>query len=115
MTTNTVTVVSEKPRVLSTASSGTRSRTDCIIVFPVRNSRVKNTAPRIAVTMKLMSPNCLMNDWENSFSLCVLVSADELANSASTARATSAARPGSLTLIRYQPTVPLPKARASSK
>ena len=35
---------------------GMRSRTDCIIVLPVRNSSVKNTAPRIARTMKLMSP-----------------------------------------------------------
>src|SRR3546814_9849945 len=62
-----------------------RSRTDCIMVLPVRNSSVKNTAPRIALTMKLMSPNCLMNDCVNSFSLCELVSSGELTNSRSEA------------------------------
>ena len=31
---------------------GIRSRTDCIMVLPVRNSRVKNTAPRIARSTK---------------------------------------------------------------
>src|SRR3984957_16250150 len=53
------TLPSPKPRVFRTASSGMRSRTDCIIVLPVRNRSVKNTAPKIARRTKPMSPNCL--------------------------------------------------------
>ena len=48
-----------KPSVFSTASSGMRSRTACAMVLPVSSSRVKNTAPMIAVTIRPMSANCL--------------------------------------------------------
>ena len=60
-----------------------RSRTDCIMVLPVRNSRVKNTAPRIARRTKPTSPNCLMNAIVKSFAGCVFVSFGEFANRAS--------------------------------
>src|SRR3546814_7531213 len=72
------------------------------MVLPVRNSSVKNTAPRIALTMKLMSPNCLMNDCVNSFSLCDLVSSGELTNSLSIAAAICADWFGSLTETRSE-------------
>ena len=61
-----------------------RSRTDCIMVLPVRNSRVKNTAPRIARSTKPMSPSCLMKAIvEVDCAGWVLVSLGEFANKAS--------------------------------
>jgi hypothetical protein len=106
---------SEKPSVLSTASSGMRSRTDCIIVLPVRKSSVKKTAPRMERTMNWMSPCCLRKDCWNSFSVWVFVSSGEFSKSASMARATCGAWFGSFRRTTYQPTLPLPKLRASSK
>ena len=74
MSTSASTLPSEKPRVLSTASSGVRSLTDCIIVLAVRNSSVNSTAPTIALTMKLMSPICLSCICASADSVCVRVS-----------------------------------------
>ena len=113
--TSVVTAPSVNPSVFSTASSGMRSRTDCIIVLPVRNSSVNITAPTMAFTMKPMSPICLICACANSFSFCVFVSSGELANSLSTRRAIAADCVGSLMLNAYQPTWPWPKLRASSK
>ena len=55
-----ITAPSVKPSVFSTASSGVRSRTDCIITAPTEKSRAKNTAPTMARTTKPMSPICLI-------------------------------------------------------
>jgi len=104
-----------KPMVLSTASSGMRSRMDCAMVLPVSSSRVKNTAPMMAVTIRPMSPICLAKERWKSRSPWVLVSSAELANSRSMAWATCSARSGSLTFTMYQPTVPWPNRRPSSK
>ncbi len=83
ISTSVSTLPSEKPSVFSTASSGVRSRTDCIIVFAVRNSSVNSTAPTIALAMKLMSPSCLSCICASADSVCVRVSYEEFANSAS--------------------------------
>jgi hypothetical protein len=50
-----------------------------------------------------------------AFSVEVLVSAEEFSNSASIRFATSPEFLGSVTRRMYQPTVPSPRARASSK
>ena len=93
------TLASEKPSVLSTASSGTRSRTLCAIVLPTTSSRVKNTANRIQRTIMPMSPICLRKPTLKSFSVCVLVSSGEFSNLASIVSATDWARSGSLSRI----------------
>ena len=109
------TVLSLKPTVLSTANSDMRSRTDCAIVLPVTSNRVKKTAARISCTISAMSPSCSMKERANASSVLVLVSLGELANSASTAFATSTGFAPSFSMIVYQPTRPCPPARASSK
>ena len=90
-----------------------RSRTAWAMVLPVTIRMVKKTAPRIAMTIAPMSPIWLAKAWTKARSVEVLVSAGELANSASIASATSAARAGSATRMTYQPTRPSPRARAS--
>ena len=67
----------------STASSGMRSRTDCRIVLPVRNSSVKSTAPTMAFTIAPTSPSCRSCACAYSASFWVSVSSGEFANSAS--------------------------------
>ncbi len=89
--------------VLSTASSGIRSRTACAIVLPVSSSRVKNTAPMIAVTIMPTSANCLRNDCWNADSVWVLVSWSEFAEIASIAWPTRSACAGSATRTMNQP------------
>ena len=91
-----ITAKSENPSVFKIANSGIRSRKDCAMVLPATNNMVKNTAPNISVVIKPISPNCLAKDLAKSFSLLVLVSAGELAKSASTAAATCADCLGSL-------------------
>ncbi|MEJ0065296.1 MAG: hypothetical protein WDM85_07465 [Caulobacteraceae bacterium] len=80
-----------KPSVFSTANSGVRSRTDCIITAPTENSRAKNTAPTMLFTTKPMSPICLTESAASWRSLSVLVSSGELANRASMRLATALA------------------------
>ena len=99
----------------STASSGMRSRTDCIMVLPVRNNSVKSTAPTIAFTMTLMLPICLSCACAYSASSWVSVSSDEFANRASMAAHIAADRSGSSMLTMNANTRPLSNCRASSK
>ncbi len=108
------TVPSLKPRVFSTASSGVRSRTDCIITVPTESSRAKNTAPMIARTTKPMSPICLIWSWTYWPWVAVLVSCGELANRASTALETWPAWVGSPTRIISRLAVPFWLVRPSS-
>ncbi len=89
-----------KPSVFSTASSGVRSRTDCIITAPTENNSAKNTAPTMARTTKPMSPICLIELAASWCSLSVLVSLGELANWASIRWPTSLAWAGSVTRTR---------------
>jgi len=56
--TSAATFASVKPSVFSTASSGIRSRIACAIVLPVSSTIVKNTAPKMPVIIKPMSPTC---------------------------------------------------------
>ena len=105
----------ENPIVFNTASSGIRSRTACAMVLPINRIRVKNTAPMIAVTIKPTLANWLTNEALKAFSVSVLVSWSELTLIASIACAMRSACAGSAILVMYQPTVPLPKALASSK
>ena len=84
------------------------------MVLPVRNNRVKNTAPRIARRTKPTSPNCLMKAIAKSFAGCVFVSFGEFANSASIRAETAADCAGSSMRSSYHPTWPLPKLRPSS-
>ena len=97
----------EKPIVFSTASSGMRSRTACAMVLPVSSSRVKNTAPMIAVTIRPMSANCLAKAWLNAVSVWVLVSWSEFALSVSMANATRSAASPLSGCTTNQPTRPL--------
>ena len=113
--TSRITRFEVKPTALSSPISPTRSRTDCAIVFPATSRMVKNTAPRIEVTMSPMLPIWLAKPAANAPSGSLLVSASELRNRASMASAVSAARSGSAIRTMYQPTVPRPKLRASSK
>ena len=76
--------VARSPVSSASPISGMRSRTDCAMVLPVTSRMVKNTAPRMACTMKPMSPICLMKFWLNAFSDPVLVSFCELAKRRST-------------------------------
>ncbi len=108
------TVPSLKPRVLSTASSGVRSRTDCIITVPTESRRAKNTAPMIARTTKPMSPICLIWSWTYWPWVAVLVSCGELANRASTALETWLDCFGSAIRIRKRLAVPFWVTRPSS-
>ena len=87
-----MTLALEKPSVFMTPISLMRSRTDCPIVFAVTSSIVKNTAVATAVTIAPMLPIWLAKPWMNAFSVVVLVSVEELANSASIVRAISAER-----------------------
>src|SRR6516162_3592334 len=80
------TLPSEKPSVLSTASSGIRSRTLCAMVLPTTSSRVKNTANRIQRTMRPMSPICLTKLTLKSRSVWVLVSSAEFEHGIDRAR-----------------------------
>ena len=104
-----------KPSVLSTPISWIRSRTDCAMVWPVTSRIMNTTALRIRVTIRPMLPNCCAYSCAKAASVLVLVSAGEFSNSASmeAIRLSSGSAPSPLDT--YQPTVPLPKARASSK
>ena len=79
-----------------------RSRTACAIALPVSSSRVKNTAPMIAVTISPMSANCLAKAWLKACSVWVLVSRSEFSEIRSMASATSLARAGSSSCTAYQ-------------
>ena len=114
-TTRAVTLPSEKPRVLRMASSGMRSRIDWASVLPVRIRMVKKTAIRIRVTSAPMSPICLAKPMANSFSGWVLVSSGEFTNSVSMAVEISLAWLESAMRSMYQPVLPRPNWRASSK
>ena len=85
------------------------------MVLPVSSSRVKNTAPMIAVTIRPMSANCLAKDWLNACSVWVLVSRSEFSESASMERATRVAWSALSSRTMYQPTWPLTYWLASSK
>ena len=113
--TRAVTLPSEKPSVLRIASSGMRSRIDCAMVLPVRSRSVKNTAARIRATSAPTSPICLAKPMANSFSGCVFVSSGEFAKRRSISAAMARAPAGSATRSIYQPVLPLPVRRASSK
>ncbi len=65
---------SVKPMALSTPNSPVRSRTACAMVLPVTSRMVKNTAPKIAATMKAMLPIWLAQPWMNAPSGSVFVS-----------------------------------------
>ncbi len=78
-------LVSPNPSALSTPSSGSRSATDCDIVFPARNSSVNNTAPMIQLTNICTSPTWRMLDANHARSFIVVVSLLEFANSRSIA------------------------------
>ena len=106
---------SEKPSVLSTASSLVRSRTDWAIVLAATSRIVKNTAVTMPRMIAPMSPICFANACTNAFSVVVFVSANELANFASMRSAISGASAGSSMRMTYQPTRPCPNCRASSK
>jgi hypothetical protein len=69
----------------------------------------------IAPTMSPMSPSCLTNARLNACSVCVFVSWSEFALIASIAAAILSDSFGSLTRAMYQPIVPLPNVRPSSK
>ena len=97
------------------ASSGMRSRIDCAMVLPVRIRMVKNTAARMRVTSAPMSPTCLAKPMANSFSGWVFVSSGEFWNSRSIAAEVARACVGSAMRTMYQPVLPLPDCRASSK
>ena len=105
----------EKPSVFNTASSGMRSRNAWLIVFAVSSRMVKNTAERIPVVMRPMSPICAANWRPNSSSVADLTGFREFSNRPSMALEISGARSGSLTRNVHQPTEPWPNWRASSK
>mmetsp|Transcript_44842 Transcript_44842/g.105636 ORF Transcript_44842/g.105636 Transcript_44842/m.105636 type:complete len:231 (+) Transcript_44842:480-1172(+) len=105
----------EKPRVLSTAISPVRSRTACIMVLPASSSSVKNTAPMIDVTIRLMSATCFIQLLIAACSVMVRVSWSELADSSSMALSTRSAWFTSFTCVTYQPTWPLFHGVVSSK
>ena len=92
-----------------------RSRTDCAMVLPATSRMVKNTAPRMAVTMSPRLPIWLAKPAAKAPSGSLLVSASEFRKRSSIAAAASAALSGSFTRTMYQPTLPRPKLRASSK
>ena len=104
-----------KPSALSTPSSSIRSRTDWAMVLPATSRMVKKTTVTMAMMIAAMSPICLAKPCMKAPSGSALVSAGELANSASIAAAISADRSGSSMRTVYQPTSPSPQARASSK
>src|SRR5882672_8859283 len=72
---------SENPTAFSTASSRVRSRTAIAIVLPVTSRSVKNTTLPTLTIRSWILPICLTNDAANAFSVSVLVSAAEFANS----------------------------------
>ncbi len=96
------------------ASSGVRSRTDCIITAPTDSRRAKNTAPMMARMTKPMSPICFSWFWAYCFWVAVLVSCGELANSLSIALLTSLARLGSAIRAMRMLAVPFWLVRPSS-
>ena len=105
---------SVKPMVLRTASSGVRSRTDCIIMVAVANSSAPSTAVTTARMRKSRSPIRCTWACASSRSDSVLVSFEELAKRRSIASATGTAWPGSVTPTLMWFTVPVPLARPSS-
>src|SRR5690606_29554194 len=109
------TLRSEKPMVLSTASSGMRSRTAWAMVLPVSSTRVKNTAPMIEPTIRPMSAICFTQDCAAACSVMVLVSCSEFTDSASIALPTRSAWSTSATRTTYQPTSPSTYGVDSSK
>ena len=105
----------ENPSVFSTASSLVRSRTDCAIVLAATSPNINSTTVAIAIMIAPMSPICLAKPSTNPFSVVVFVSAEELANISSNVRLISTARDASAILTTYQPTVPSPIVRFSSR
>ena len=110
-----MTFPSEKPSVFMIASSGMRSRTDCAMVLPVMIRMVKKTAARMRVTRAPRSPICLAKPTANSFSGWVLVSSGEFWKRPSIAAEMARARVESSIRTMYQPVLPRPRRRASSK
>ena len=88
---------------------------DWAMVLPVRIRMVKKTASRIRVTSAPMSPICLANPIANSFSGCVLVSSGEFMKSVSIEAEIPRAWVESAMRSMYQPVLPRPVWRASSK
>jgi hypothetical protein len=105
----------EKPSVFNTAISLVRSRTACIMVLPASSSSVKNTAPMMDVTMRLMSASCFIHAAVAACSVSVRVSWSELAEIASMALAMRSAWLTSLTRVTYHPTWPRFHGVVSSK
>ena len=83
------------------------------MVLAATSSMVNSTAARMAIRMLPMSPICLANACTKAFSVDVLVSAEELANSASSRPATASDCCGSLTRMTYQPTSSFRMVRVS--
>ena len=110
-----MTLRSEKPSVFMIASSGIRSRTDCAMVLPVMMRMVKKTAARMRVTSAPRSPICFAKPTANSFSGWVLVSSGEFRKRRSISVEMARAWVESAMRTMYQPVLPLPRARASSK
>ena len=92
-----------------------RSRIDCAIVLPVRIRIVKKTAIRMRVTTAPMSPICLAKPTANSFSGAVFVSSGEFAKRRSISDEMALACSDSAMRSTYQPVLPRPSCRASSK
>ena len=110
-----MTFPSEKPSVFKMASSGMRSRMDWAMVLPVRIRMVKKTAIRMRVTSAPMSPICLAKPIANSFSGWVLVSSGEFMKRVSIEVEMERAWIESSMRTMYQPVLPRPDWRASSK
>ena len=101
--------------VLRTASSFVRSRTDMARVLPVTRRSVKKTTPPMTMMRSWMFPICLTKPAAKARSVSVLVSQEELAKRSSISLATAAASSGLSTCTTYQPTIPLPQLRRSSR
>ena len=101
------------PRVLSTASSLVRSRTDCAIVLAATRPNMKSTTDEMAIMIAPMSPICFANPSMKPFSVVVFVSADELANISSKVLLSATACDASEIFTTYHPTSPSPSARFS--
>ena len=84
-----------KPRVLSTANSGVRSRIVCIMMVMMENSSATSTALMTERMRKFRSPIERICCCAFSRNEAVLVSLDELANARSIVSDISAARFGS--------------------
>ena len=76
---------------------------------------MKNTAIKMRVTSAPTSPICLAKPMANSFSGAVLVSSGEFMKRVSIALETARACSESTTRTTYQPVLPFPNCRATSK